>query len=129
MGGCQRSGMCCRDLAIEIPQAWARRPKVVRLFQGWYRYVHNFQPTQIVNGNLLQFSCGHLSNENDCTIYPFRPKLCREYPATTLFGHAQLHKGCGFWFLERNQLKTFQEKLAEEGHAAERRAYLSGLKQ
>ncbi len=124
-GGCQRTGMCCRDLAVEIPQSWARWSCFVRAFNAWYRNVHRFEPVGTVNGNLLQFDCQYLTKQNTCGVYPFRPKLCREYPMVTMFGHARVHKGCGFWFVEREKLGSFEEKLKSEEHEGERREYLA----
>ena len=120
-GACQRTGMCCQALAIEIPRSWAKHPWIVRAFNGWYRSVYRFQPVRTVNGNMLQFDCQYLTKQNTCGIYPFRPKLCREYPAATLFGHANVHRGCGFWFVEREKLGTFAEALKREEHEAEQR--------
>jgi len=122
-GSCARTGQCCRDLAIEIPRSWARRPRVVRAMQAWYRYIYRFEPTGVVNGNWLQFSCGNLTGENTCSVYPYRPNLCRDYPAVSLFGHAKVHKGCGFWFVKKSEAGGFAEKLLEEEHAAERETY------
>ncbi|HKY63097.1 MAG TPA: YkgJ family cysteine cluster protein [bacterium] len=116
MGACQRSGMCCQTLAIELPSAWIRRPWVLRLAWGWYSRIHNFQAAGAPQGRLLPLNCGYLRGGNLCTIYPYRPKLCREYPATSLFGKVELHRGCGFWFLERAKVGSFGEKLAEKEH-------------
>jgi Fe-S-cluster containining protein len=126
-GSCQKTGMCCRDLSIEIPESWARCPWLREGIRRWYRFLNNFQPVGTLHGRLLVFSCGYLTKENTCGIYPFRPKICREYPAVTLFGHANLHKGCGFWFIERAKLGSFEEKLKLEEHQQERVEYLSQL--
>jgi Fe-S-cluster containining protein len=115
-GACQRTGMCCQSLAIELPASWIRRPWMVRFFHGWYRMVHRFEPAGPPQGKLLPLTCAHLKDGNLCTIYPFRPKLCREYPFVTLFGHIELHRGCGFWFMEREKVGTFEEKLQREEH-------------
>lgn len=116
MGACQQSGGCCQTLGIEMPDSWTRRPKVVRLVQAWYRNVHNFQPAGDPQGRLLPLSCGYLRGKSLCSIYPYRPKLCRDYPALSFFGKIELHRGCGFWFLERDKLGSFEEKLAEKAH-------------
>ena len=123
-GHCQRTGLCCRNVGIEIPGSWAKKSWVVRAFQGWYRTVHNFQPKKVVRDRLLIFDCGHLRSGNVCGIYPFRPKLCREYPFKTLFGRVELFKGCGYWFVERKKLGTFEERVAESEHQQERMRFL-----
>lgn len=116
MGACRQSGMCCQTLGIEIPRSWTHRPAIVRLVQLWYRQVHNFQPAGDPQGQLLPLSCGHLRGKSLCSIYPYRPKLCRDYPALAFFGKIELHRGCGFWFLERSKIGGFEEKLAEKAH-------------
>jgi len=124
-GHCQMTGMCCRNLAIEIPKFLARRSWFVNFIKGWYRSIFNFHALGTLQENWLVFECHYLTADNQCGIYPYRPKLCREYPLTPLFGHGRLHKGCGFWFTKRSELGTFKEKMAEKGHEQERLEYLS----
>lgn len=124
-GSCQRTGMCCQALSIELPASWFKRAGIVRVFNAWYRNVNGFQPLRRV-GNLLQFNCAYLSKENTCSIYPYRPKICREYPSATLFGHARVHRGCGFWFVEREGTGSFAEALKREEHESDRRDFLQG---
>ncbi len=123
-GACQKTGMCCRSLAIEIPHSWGRRAWLVKAVRIWYREVFNFHSLGMLYGNWLVFECHHLRPDHTCGIYPYRPSLCREFPLTPLWGHGQLHKGCGFWFVKREDLGTFQEKLSEFEHEHERREYL-----
>jgi hypothetical protein len=40
------------------------------------------------------------------------------------FGHGRLHKGCGYYFVERSQLGKFGEVLARQDHEKERAEYL-----
>ncbi|MCC6273047.1 MAG: YkgJ family cysteine cluster protein [Deltaproteobacteria bacterium] len=123
-GSCARTGQCCQALGIELPESWVRRPRVVAFFQRWYALVHHFQPIGPPQGRLLPLSCGYLREGHVCGVYPFRPKLCREYPQVSLFGKVELHRGCGFWFVERAKLGTFEERLLREQHEAERREFL-----
>jgi Fe-S-cluster containining protein len=119
--------MCCKSLAIEIPLFVARWPWAVKLIHGWYRSIFNFHYLGTLKENWLVYECHYLRKDNTCGIYPYRPKLCREFPLTPLFGHGGLHKGCGFWFAKRSELGTFREKLTEQAHAQERVEYLSHL--
>jgi Fe-S-cluster containining protein len=123
-GGCARTGQCCRNLALQVPNAWARRPWIVKIFNAWYRAIFNFHYLGTINQNWLVYECHYLKNGNLCSIYPYRPKLCREFPLTPLFGHGNLHKGCGYYFLQRGEIGKFREKLVEKEHEAERQAYL-----
>lgn len=128
-GGCERTGQCCRNLAIEIPASWAKRSKIVALFNLWYRTVFNFHSVGVIYGNWLVYECHYLKSNADktkysCGIYPYRPKLCREFPIVPWFGHGRLHKGCGFWFLKRSEVGQFGEALAKQSHDLEREQYL-----
>lgn len=123
-GQCERSGLCCQSLGIELPQAWISRPKVVAFFRAWYARIHNFQSLGPPQGSLLPFSCNYLRVGNTCGIYPFRPKLCREYPNGGFFGKVELHRGCGYWFVEREKQGSFEETLMREKHQSERREFL-----
>lgn len=125
MGGCARTGQCCRNLALEIPRSWARQPWVVKLFTAWYRAVFNFHFLGINRDNWLVFECHYLKNGNVCSIYPYRPKLCREFPLIPRFGHGRLHKGCGYYFARRSEVGKFGEVMARREHERERLEYLS----
>jgi len=124
-GGCARTGQCCRSLALQYPRSWVRRTWLVRILKTWYAQVFNFHYLGTVNENWLVFECHYLKNGNTCGIYPYRPKLCREFPVTPRFGHGRLHKGCGFWFTKRSEAGTFQEAMDRQGHEQERREYFS----
>lgn len=126
-GSCQRTGQCCRNLAIQIPRSWAKRPKIVRLFNAWYRSIMNFHYLGTINENWLVFECHYLKNNNTCGVYPYRPKLCREFPLVPLFGHGRLHKGCGFWFLKRSEQGKFGAQLTKQAHDLERQEYLNSF--
>lgn len=110
-GQCQKTGMCCQDLAIEMPKSWVKRPWLMAYLKNWYDKIYNFDFIEIANENMMFFRCRHLSPEKTCSIYPFRPKLCREYPSVTLFGHANVHKGCGFSFKKRGDSNSFESAL------------------
>jgi Fe-S-cluster containining protein len=125
MGGCARTGQCCRNLALEIPKSWAKHPWVVRLFVAWYRSIFNFHFLGMNQENWMIFECHYLRNGNVCSIYPYRPKLCREFPLMPLFGHGRLHKGCGFYFVKRDNLGTFAGTMTKNQHEQERREYLA----
>ena len=123
-GGCARTGQCCKDLALQMPKSWVKHPRLVKLINAWYRNIFNFHYRGTINENWLVYECHYLKNGNTCGIYPYRPKLCREFPLVPLFGHGRLHKGCGFWFAKRNELGGFGETLVQKEHEAERAEYL-----
>jgi Fe-S-cluster containining protein len=125
MGGCARTGQCCRNLALEIPGSWAKRAWIVKLFAGWYRAIFNFHYLGQKDGGWMIFECHHLRDGNVCSIYPYRPKLCREFPQLPLFGHGRLHKGCGFHYLKRSEVGKFGEALANQKHEREKLEYMN----
>ena len=124
-GACARTGQCCRNLALQVPTSWAKRPWAVRLFNAWYRSIFNFHYQGTINKNWLVYECHYLKDGHICSIYPYRPKLCREFPLTPLFGHGLLHKGCGYYFVKRDEVGTFREKLIEQEHIQERSQYMA----
>lgn len=115
-GSCQKTGVCCRSICIEFPKSWIRRPWIVRLICLFYETIYNFYFIQVQRENLVFFECHYLTSQNTCEIRPFRPKICREYPAVFLWGHAKVHRGCGYWFIERSKIGSFSEKMAREEH-------------
>lgn len=126
-GSCQNTGECCKQIGIGLPKSWFKRPWLTKPFQWYMRAIHNFHPIEELADGMLLFKCHYLTKDNKCGIYPFRPTICRDYPATTLFGHARVHKGCGFWFIERENLGTFAEKMAKAQHEENRRNYLQNM--
>ena len=111
-GGCQMSGMCCSNLGLLLPKAWSRRAWIIRYFVWWHRYRYKFHFLGIVD-NLLVYECGYVTKDNQCSIYPWRPRLCREYPKVQLWDFPKLHKGCGFYFIQRGRA-DFAETLERE---------------
>jgi Fe-S-cluster containining protein len=108
-GGCQKTGICCSNLGIQLPASWMKRPWLVRYFIWWHRYRYNFHYHDRTD-TLLIYHCAYLTKNNTCSIYKWRPRLCREYPQLQLWGFPKLHKGCGFYFAKRGQ-KDFREML------------------
>ncbi|MCP5467933.1 MAG: YkgJ family cysteine cluster protein [Deltaproteobacteria bacterium] len=127
-GSCQKTGQCCQALAIEVPRSFMKREKLLHWVKRWCKSIYNFHYLGTINENWLVFECHYLSDENTCRIYPFRPKLCREFPQTTLWGKGNLHKGCGFWFLKRTDQGSFQEKLVRQQHEQERKEFRLHIK-
>lgn len=126
-GSCKNSGVCCKMIGIGLPKSWIKRKWIVNLFVGYMRIVHNFYALDAELKDMRVFRCHYQRDDNKCSIHPFRPKICREYPAATLAGHARVHKGCGFWFVEREKLGTFEEKMEEAKHKENRRTYLQNI--
>ncbi|MCB1215479.1 MAG: YkgJ family cysteine cluster protein [Deltaproteobacteria bacterium] len=127
-GGCAQTGQCCQAIALELPKSWVASPKIRRFFLLFYQKVFNFHFLGVNEASWLIFECHYLRPNQTCGIYPFRPKLCREFPLIPFKGHGRLHKGCGFWFAKKSDLGGFGEKLAQQMHEKEREDYLRSLK-
>lgn len=128
-GSCQNTGECCKKIGIGLPKSWLKRPWIAQSFRWYMQTIHNFYPLDEEHAKMLLFQCHYLRADNKCGIYPFRPTICREYPQTTLLGRAEVHRGCGFWFIEREKMGTFEEKMKEAEHKEGRRSYLEEIKQ
>lgn len=107
-GACRQSGVCCEAIGIKVPAFWLRHPWIIKIWNQIDLYVHNFHYEGLSEDNMLVYTCAFFKDRK-CSIHPFRPKLCREYPATTLLGHASVQKGCGFKFVKKH--KMFQDEL------------------
>lgn len=126
-GSCQNTGECCKKIGIGLPKSWLKRPWIAQSFRWYMQTIHNFYPLDEEHAKMLLFQCRYLRSDNKCGIYPFRPTICREYPQTTLLGRAEVHRGCGFWFIEREKMGTFEEKMKEVEHRENRRTYLQKI--
>lgn len=111
-GQCRNTGVCCRAIGIDYPRSWIKQSWFLGLLRRYYSWVYNFRFLGLYEARRLVFECQHLTPQNTCSIHPFRPKICREYPQVTLTGHARVHRGCGFWFEERG--KTSFHRLYEQ---------------
>ena len=49
-----------------------------------------------------------------CRIYPFRHRLCRQYPKQRLYRYPKIHRECGFKFKRRDGKPSFDEVLEEK---------------
>ncbi|NUM88759.1 MAG: YkgJ family cysteine cluster protein [Bdellovibrionales bacterium] len=79
-------GHCCRQFALEFPHARVRAE-----FQRWQETAESsipdigtiapmLVPLGVARGQEL-FTCLHHDRKSgNCTIYEFRPKMCRDFP-------------------------------------------------
>jgi len=115
-GRCNQCGRCCQLLAMEMPARVSRRDWLVWLVSKWHSAVLNFE-LQGRDARWLVYSCRYYREKNGkmgCSIYPFRHRLCRFYPAEKLYGHPKLHPNCGFRFERRDGKLSFDEVLREK---------------
>jgi len=101
-GNCQQTGVCCERLGIGVPKKWLKLEWLNRYLIWWHGYRYNFEYIGQYENNLI-YRCRYLKDKK-CSIYRFRPRLCREYPKQQLWGFPDIHKTCGFSFLKRGKI-------------------------
>jgi Fe-S-cluster containining protein len=111
-GGCQGVGACCKKVGMVLPAFLTKRNWAVRYFSWWHDYRYNFNYLGQVDA-MLVYECRYLTKDNRCSIYRFRPRLCREYPKEQLWGFPKVHKGCGFSFAKPGS-QPFSQVLSNE---------------
>jgi hypothetical protein len=95
-GSCQRRGACCTQIVADPPQALKDRPKLLALFAGMHRVLHNFHVVGRGPEGQLIFRCHYIQTDGRCGIYRLRPRLCRTYPLLPYFTAPRLLPGCGY---------------------------------
>lgn len=96
VGKCKMRGVCCKNIGISLPRKYCMSLFWEKLlWRPYFYWVHNFHHLDTIDKTMI-FSCGHLDQNGLCTIYPYRPKLCREFPRSTIHQQSDLHPGCGF---------------------------------
>ena len=73
--------------------------KIMQFFFPWYRY---FYITRINDNGEIFLSCKKLNKKGECTIYKFRPLLCRNYPKKYISFNTKMPDGCGFTIESKN---------------------------
>lgn len=109
-GSCNKCGRCCHLLAVQYPKFFERLPIVVNTLIKWHQFRYNFMFRGKEEYHLL-YECNWLLEGGRCKIYPFRPRLCREYPKMGFFGHPLRHAECGFYFERRDGKNSFDDIL------------------
>jgi len=109
-GSCNKCGKCCQVLAIQYPKFFNRFPRLLKTTINWHEFRYNFSYLNKEH-NYLLYKCNYPKADGTCSIYRFRPRLCREYPKITLYGRPSAHPSCGFYFVRRDGRKTFDEEV------------------
>lgn len=95
-GACQKRGACCTQIIADPPRYLKQRPRLLRVFVLFHRWMHNFQLRARGPLGELVFRCGYLQPNGGCGIYRWRPRLCRVYPVLPFFTAPKLLPGCGY---------------------------------
>jgi hypothetical protein len=105
LGKCKKCGKCCEMIALVLPKKWGPNNRLVKIFSLWHKFAMNFIP-EGADEAALYYRCGYLREGAEgrppqCTLYPFRHRLCRFFPRQGLYGRPSLHDDCGFYFVKR----------------------------
>lgn len=109
-GACRKCGKCCQVLGIEYPNFFNRIPWIFRPTIKWHEFRYGFTYLNS-EGNYFLYKCNFVTPEGRCSVYRFRPRLCREYPKLRLYGKSPTHFDCGFYFVPRDGRSSFEEAL------------------
>lgn len=109
-GRCKKCGECCQALAIQYPDFFNHLPRVLNLTIKWHKFRYGFSYLNR-ESNYLLYRCNLTRPDGTCRIYHFRPRLCREYPKVRLYGKVHTFMTCGFYFVRRDGVPTFDEAL------------------
>ena len=115
MGTCKRKGICCRDVRL------AESPGALKTAYEYWKKIKsidpNFSEIYLIYPMLVfkyenqsedlpyHYRCKHFElDENgipECTIYPIRPKMCRDFPYydgahLDRSGPISPYEGCGY---------------------------------
>lgn len=101
-GKCNQCGKCCR----EIRSFGMKNEKDLKLMQMIFPWYKNFYIYKYSKENEIILSCKHLNEENKCSIYFFRPLLCRNYPKKKINLNCELIEGCGYKIIKK-QFKDY----------------------
>lgn len=101
-GKCKQCGNCCREIRAKGMKN-EKDLKFMQFIFPWYKY---FYISKIdANGELI-LSCKKLTKDGKCSIYFWRPLLCRNYPRKYINFEADMIDNCGFK-TEKKQFKDY----------------------
>ena len=106
-GKCKKCGACCRNILFSTKDGYIKDEKIFKQMCKKYKYYRNFKISGVVENKqdfqngALTFECKHISKENKCKIYWFRPLFCRDYPNINpdlIYSGVEMLDNCGFYF-------------------------------
>lgn len=96
-GKCRQCGDCCRRIVLTMTPAQVKSELFTDLSVRWISWLFGFELIEIdQEDHSLIFSCRHLTVDNKCDNYFWRPNVCRNYPLVDYFEEPKLLPGCGF---------------------------------
>ena len=116
MGHCKRRGFCCQDVRLAEPpktlkvayEFWKKSPAVDPDFSEIYLIypMLAFKFEEPAESLPYHYRCKYFTTDENgmpaCSIYPYRPKMCRDFPYYEDVAHLvrdeplSPYDGCGY---------------------------------
>jgi Fe-S-cluster containining protein len=97
-GSCRQCGTCCQLIGIETPDYLLKRKWLMRLIIAFYKKINDFVYQGFAREErMMLFTCNKFDKEkHNCSIHPWRPALCRNYPLLRYFNKPVVFNTCGY---------------------------------
>jgi len=96
-GACRQCGSCCRRIILTMTPAQTRSPLFTNLSIRWISWLFGFRLIELDREHhSLHFNCRHQSAAGKCTVYRWRPNVCRNYPLVDYFKEPKFLPNCGY---------------------------------
>ena len=77
-GQCRKCGNCCREIYLTMTPRQIQSRLFVNVAVKWISWLFDFVLLRIdYEQHSLVFSCKHLTADNECGSYAWRPNVCR----------------------------------------------------
>lgn len=97
IGQCKCCGQCCKEIVLDAGKGWLRSKRQFERIKAQDKGFERFTPTGKDEAGRLIFRCECLGEDNLCTDYQGRMKLCRDHPSKGLYySGVVLGPHCGY---------------------------------
>lgn len=105
-GACKKRGNCCHYILLPKPTSFLSRLYYLWNIEvnGFYRLNEPEYHDEEEDCTWLVMGCRYFKN-NLCSVYRFRPQMCRKWPIVEIFGPPRILKGCGYQALIKKPQK------------------------
>lgn len=101
-GNCIKCGKCCKEIRIYGMEN-EKDLKLMQLIFPWYKIFYIIKKDE--NENIV-LGCKKQKDDGTCSIYKWRPFVCRNYPKKSIYHNAEMLEGCGFK-VNKKQFKDY----------------------
>jgi Fe-S-cluster containining protein len=96
-GKCNKCGICCQEIMLDIHPNLLKSRFTTDIIVRWLSWAFNFYLKDIDEKKYkLIFGCKTLRKNGTCGDYKWRPNICRNYPIVDFFDEPSLFKTCGY---------------------------------